>query len=83
MLFKVIHIFHPHYHPNLIEHILKNKQKNKCVRIHETTLINHNDSEDESENKSHRHDINRPMSRHGHKYQWWIQRKNHLVDIDY
>ena len=46
-------------------------------------MINHNDSEDESENKSHRHDINRPMSRHGHKYQWWIQHKNHLVDIDY
>ena len=32
---KMIHILHPHYHPKIIEHILKNKQKNKCVFIHE------------------------------------------------
>ena len=31
----MIHILHPHYHPKIIEHILKNKQKNKCVFIHE------------------------------------------------
>ena len=31
-------------------------------------MINHNENEDENENKSHRYDINRPMSRHGHKY---------------
>ena len=32
---KTIHIFHPRYHPEIIGHTLKNKQKNKCVCIHE------------------------------------------------
>ena len=32
---KTIHIFHPRYHPKIIGHTLKNKQKNKCVCIHE------------------------------------------------
>ena len=31
LLFKLIHILHPHYRPNIIGHTLKNKQKNKCV----------------------------------------------------
>ena len=44
--FKIIHILHPHYHPEIIGHILKNKQKNKCVCIH---TINHNENEDENE----------------------------------
>ena len=35
---KIIHILHPHYHPKIIGHILKNKPKNKCVCV----LINHN-----------------------------------------
>ena len=32
---EVIHILHPRYHPKIIGHILKNKQKNKRVCIHE------------------------------------------------
>ena len=32
---KIIHILHQRYHPKIIEHILKNKQKNKYVFIHE------------------------------------------------
>ena len=32
---KIIHIFHQCYHPRVIGHIIKNKQTNKCVRIHE------------------------------------------------
>ena len=32
---KIIHIFHQRYHPKVVGHILKNKQKNKCVCIHE------------------------------------------------
>ena len=28
---KIIHILHPCYHSKIIEHILKNKQKNKCI----------------------------------------------------
>ena len=31
-------------------------------------MINHNKNEDENEKRSHRYDINRPRSRHGHKY---------------
>ena len=46
-----------HYHPKIKGHILKNKQNSKCVFIHEII-----------KNRSHRSDINRPMSRHGHKY---------------
>ena len=29
-LLLFIHIFHQHYHPKIIGHILKNNQKNKC-----------------------------------------------------
>ena len=32
---KSIHIFHPPYHPEIIEHTLKNKQQNKYVCIYE------------------------------------------------
>ena len=31
---KIINILHPLYHPNILGHILKNKQKNKDVCIH-------------------------------------------------
>ena len=32
---KIIQILHPRYHPKKMGHILKNKQKNKCVCTHE------------------------------------------------
>ena len=54
------HILYTHYHPKIMEHILKNKRKNKCVYSW--------DYEDENEKRSHWYDINRPRSRHGHKY---------------
>ena len=31
---KITHTFHTRYHPNIIAHILKNKQKNKCICVH-------------------------------------------------
>ena len=31
-------------------------------------MINHNENEHENKKISHRYDINRPKSRHGHKY---------------
>ena len=51
-------------------HILKNKQKDKCVCIYEIIRmiiceINHSENEAENEKKKI---INRPRSRHGHKY---------------
>ena len=32
---KTFHIFHPRYHPEIMGHILKNKQRNKYLCIHE------------------------------------------------
>ena len=57
-----------------IGHILENKQKNKCVCIHEiiwsVIMI--------MKNRSHRYDISGARSRHGQKYSkykivslWW------------
>ena len=43
---EIIHILHTHYHPKIIGHILKNKQKNRCVCIY---TINQNKNEDENE----------------------------------
>ena len=60
---KIIHILHS-YHPKIIWHILKNKQKNKCVCIHEIIRL----IIMKMKNRSHRCDINRRRSRHGHKY---------------
>ena len=36
---KNIHIFHSHYHPKIIGHIQKIKQKRKCVSTHEITQL--------------------------------------------
>ena len=43
---KIIRILHLCYNLKIIEHIPKNKLKNKCVSIH---TINHNENEDENE----------------------------------
>ena len=32
---KIIHFLHPRYYPKIVGHILKKKQKYKCVCIHE------------------------------------------------
>ena len=54
----------PPYHPKIIEHILKNKQKNKCFCIHEIIRL----IPMKIKNRSYRYKINRPRSRHKHKY---------------
>ena len=36
---KIIHIFHQRYHPKIIGHIQKIKQKRKCVSTHEITQL--------------------------------------------
>ena len=61
---KIIHILLSRYHPKILGHILKSKQKNKCVCIH---AINHKENEDQNEKRSHSYAIKRPSSRHGHK----------------
>ena len=62
---KIIHILHLRYHPTILGHILKNKQKNKFVYIHEITRLIIMKMEMKLENRSHRYVINRPTSRHG------------------
>ena len=45
---KIFHILHPRYHPKIIGHTLKDKQKNKYVCIHEIIrLVNENEDEKE------------------------------------
>ena len=63
---KIIHILHPRYLPKIIGHILKNKQKNKCVCFHQ--IIRLIIMKMKMRNRSHRYDIKSPRSRHGHKY---------------
>ena len=56
--FCYLKIFHPRYHTKIIRHILKLSKR----------TINHNENVDQMKNRSHRYNINRPSSRHGHKY---------------
>ena len=62
---KIIHILHTGYHPKLMGHILKNKQKNNCACIRE---IIRSIIKMKMKMRSHRYDINRPRSRHEQKY---------------
>ena len=57
-LMKIIHILDPPYHPKIIGHILENKQKNKCVCIHEIIGLTIMKMKMKMKNRSHRHDIN-------------------------
>ena len=64
---KIIHILHPRY-PKIIGHILKYKQKSNCVYFHEIIQLIIMKMKIKIINRSHRYDINRPRSRHGHRY---------------
>ena len=50
------------YQPRIITHILKNKQKNKCVCIHKIIRLIIMKMKMKKERRSHRYDINRPSS---------------------
>ena len=65
---KIIQILHWHYHPKIIEHILKNKQKNKRVFIHEATRLILMKMKMKMKSRSHKYDIDRPRSKHEHRY---------------
>ena len=49
-------------------HILRNKQKKKCICIHDIIRLIIMKMKMKMGNRSHRYYINRPRSRHGHKY---------------
>ena len=86
----IMHILHLLYHPKIVAHILKNKQKNKCVYFHKIIRLIIMKMEMNMENRSHRYGINRPSSRHGHKYSKYksisktmlICIKQHLSNIE-
>ena len=61
---KIILIVHPCYHPNIIRHILKNKQKNKCVCFHQIIRLIIMKMKMKVKNRSHRCDINRPNKKY-------------------
>ena len=63
---KIIHILNPN--PKIIGHIPKNKEKNKCVCIHEIIRFIIMKMKVKMKKRSHRYDRNRARSRHGHKY---------------
>ena len=71
---KIIDILHSRYHPTIIGHILKNKQKNKCVCINEIIrlIVIENENENKKQITYIRHKPrtrkNRPRSRHERKY---------------
>ena len=67
-LFKIIRILHPLCQSRIIGNIPKNKEKNKRISMHEIIRLIIMEMKMKIEKWSHRYDINRPRSRHGHKY---------------
>ena len=49
-------------------HILKNKQKDECVCIHEIIRLIIMKMKIKMKNRSHRYNINKPKSSYGYKY---------------
>ena len=78
---KSIHILHPRYHPKIVGHILKNKQKSKWVCIHEIMRLIIMKMTMKTKNRSHRYDINRPIynvSHYDNAYIYQATTKQHL-----
>ena len=65
---KIIHILHASYYPREIGDVLKNKQKNKFLCIRDIMRLVIMKMKMKMKIRSHKYDINRPRSRHGHKY---------------
>ena len=76
---KFIHILHSRYHPKTIGHTLKDKQKNKCVCIHEIMRLIIMKMKMKKKNRLHRNNINIPRSRHKYsKYKTCLSMKMHV-----
>ena len=74
LLLKIIYILSPRYYPKITGHILKNKEKNKRVLIHEITQLIIMKMKMKMKNRSRRYDVNR--HRHGEKYSNY---RNYLI----
>ena len=64
LLFEIISILHERYHPKVMGNILKNKQKHKCVCVHEIKRLIIMKMKMKMKNESHRYGINRPKPRY-------------------
>ena len=65
---KIIHILHTRYRSKMMGHILKSKQKNKCVCIHDALRLIIMKMKMKMKKRSLRYGKNKCRSRHGHKY---------------
>ena len=66
---KIIRFFHPRYHPEIIEKVLKNVQKTTAsVLINGVVWLITMKMRLKVKNRSERYDINWPRPRHGHKF---------------
>ena len=54
---RIIQILHPRYHPKIIKHIQKYKQKSKRVYIHDITRLIIIEMKINLKSRSHRYDI--------------------------
>ena len=61
---KITHSLHPRYHSEITGHILKNKQYNNCVCIHEIILLFTVKMKMNMKERSHLYDINSATPRH-------------------
>ena len=71
---KIIGILHPPYHLRIARHILKNKQKNKHICIHENMQLIITKMKTKMKIDSYKYGINKPRYRHGHKYRNYMKR---------
>ena len=78
---KTIGILHPRYHLTITGHILKNKQKNKHVCIHEIMQLIIMKMKTKMKIDSRKYGINRPRGRHGHKYSKYMKRLSMMMLI--
>ena len=78
---KIIGILHPRYHLTIIGHILKNKQKNKPVCIHEIMQLIIMKMKVKMKIDSRKYGINRHRCRHGYKYSKYMTRLSMMMLI--
>ena len=78
---KVIGILHPRYHLAITGHILKNRQKNKHVCVHEIMQVIIMKMKAKMKIDSRKYSISRRGSRHGHKYSKYMKRLSMMMII--
>ena len=71
LVFEIIHIFYQRYDPKVLGYILKNKQKNNCVCIHEIIGLFIMKMKMKMKKRLHRYDKNSPKPRYS-KYKNYI-----------